>query len=233
MDDAHADDWDRYGWDGYFALIRQHLDWDTIEKDEIDYKKKAEWLLRKVRRKILNGEDDWPNDVKAAPLAKHLANVVGPQWQWPKLKGWFDHSTEQASTALLSLWRKDDPWSGRRLSRDTVIGRIRDFSILLPKDVIAGVGGRLRAIAALLLAVDAYNYPPFMVTVFDDAYERTGFSVPPKDADEGVLYEHALTFLDHVVDGASARRLDWPRNRLEAQSAVWALWHRFADGGSR
>ena len=25
------------GWDGYFALVRQHLDWNTLEKDELDY----------------------------------------------------------------------------------------------------------------------------------------------------------------------------------------------------
>lgn len=31
--------WIGHGWEGYYARVRQHLDWDTIEKDEIDYKK--------------------------------------------------------------------------------------------------------------------------------------------------------------------------------------------------
>lgn len=231
MDGDHAIEWDRYGWDSYFALMRQRFDWDTIETEEMDYKRETEQRLRSVRDKVLAGRDDWPKDIKASPLNRHLPNLCSPM-SYIKLSGWFDQSTEKASTALRSLWRKDDPWSGRRLARAQVIVRIRDFSSLFPKDVIGGAGTRLRVIAALLLAVDADRYPPFMVSAFDDAYERTGYDVPSSDADEGALYEHALTFLDHVVEGASARQLDWPRNRLEAQSVVWQIWDRLS-GTSR
>ena len=73
------------------------------------------------------------------------------------------------------------------------------------------------------MGLDAEQYPPFMTTLFKKAYQRTGFQRPPKDADEAVLYEHALGFLDRFILEAKARGLDRPSNRLEAQSLVWML----------
>ena len=219
-------DGERRRWDGFFRLVGQHLDWDTIEKDELDYKRVTERHLRSVRDKVLAGRDDWPKDIKASPLNKTLPNLCS-RMTYIKLSGWFDDFTGEASKALRSLWGGDDLPSDRRLAKDQVVGRIRDFSGQLPRDLIVGAGTRLRAIAALLLAVDADDYPPFMVSVLKDAYKRTGYPVPPpRGVDEGSLYEHALTFLDEVVEGASERRLGWPRNRLEAQSVVFKLWYK-------
>ena len=76
-------------------------------------------------------------------------------------------------------------------------------------------------IAALLIRISAERYPPFGVTMFAESYKLTGYSKPPKDADEATLYKHALEFLDKFVKEARARRLEWPRNLLEAQSVVY------------
>ena len=46
--------------------------------------------------------------------------------------------------------------------------------------------------------------------------------MPPKRTDEGTVYEHALGFLDSLVERAKANGFDRPCNRLEAQSLVWA-----------
>ncbi len=233
--------WIGHGWEGYYARVRQHLDWDTLEKDEIDYKKDTERLLRKVRGSVLAGRDDWPNDIKTyrvdwpknhsnplAALIGCLANLCSPM-SYIKLIGWFDKKPDAASEALRSLWRVDDPSSGRRPTREQVIARIRDFSSQLPKDVIRGVGTRLRVIAALHLAMDADNYPPFMTTVFDHAFDLTGYTDPPEDLGEGALYEYVLTFLDRAIKEAPKWGLGWPRNRLEAQSMVYALWDRLKE----
>ena len=62
-----------------------------------------------------------------------------------------------------------------------------------------------------------------MVRMFNKAYKLTDHPKPPKDADEATLYQHALDFLDQFVEETRARRLEWPRNLLEAQSVVWRL----------
>ena len=46
MDDDHADDWNRYGWDGYFALIKRHIEWETVEIEELAHKRDTERDLR-------------------------------------------------------------------------------------------------------------------------------------------------------------------------------------------
>ena len=78
-------------------------------------------------------------------------------------------------------------------------------------------------IAALLIRISAEHYPPFLLSLFTKAYELTDHPKPPKNADEATLYEHALEFLDRVVEKAAVRNLDWPRNLLEAQSVVYNL----------
>ena len=78
-------------------------------------------------------------------------------------------------------------------------------------------------ISALLIRISAEHYPPFGVEMFRKAYDITDYPKPPKDADEATLYKHALEFLDKFVEEARARRLEWPRSILEAQSVVYML----------
>lgn len=42
------DGFEGYGWDGYLDRARRDLDWTTLEREEIDYKKDTERLLRDV-----------------------------------------------------------------------------------------------------------------------------------------------------------------------------------------
>ena len=57
------------------------------------------------------------------------------------------------------------------------------------------------------MGLDAQDYTPFRVTVFDEAYEDTGYEKAERDADEAALYEHALDFLDRFIEEASERGL--------------------------
>ena len=76
--------------------------------------------------------------------------------------------------------------------------------------------------SGLLMGLDVHNYPPFRIRAFNQAYERTGYEQPERDADEAALYEHALGFLDRFIEEASERGLTL-RHRLDAQSLVWAI----------
>ena len=69
------------------------------------------------------------------------------------------------------------------------------------------------------------DYPPFKITEFKSAYERTLYPMHPDDADEGEAYDHALAFLDELVACSNGR----PRDRLEAQSVLWWTEHSSKD----
>ena len=81
----------------------------------------------------------------------------------------------------------------------------------------------MRPISFLLMGLDAERYPPFMTTMFRATYELTGYQAPPNDADEAALYEHALGFLDGLIE--EVNELNGLRTRLEAQSAVFGIWY--------
>ena len=73
-----------------------------------------------------------------------------------------------------------------------------------------------------MIGFNVYQYPPFMITLFDEAYDRTGYHHPHEGSDEAVLYEHALGFLDRFIEEASERGLALS-HRLDAQSLVWMI----------
>ena len=72
------------------------------------------------------------------------------------------------------------------------------------------------------MAIDVEQYPPFLITKFENAYKRTGYCKPEPNSSEAELYEHALGFLDHLIRESRAHGLHL-RHRLDAQSAVWWL----------
>ena len=100
--------------------------------------------------------------------------------------------------------------------------RVRAFSERFPPSQISGTGTRLTVVSVLLMGLDVERYPPFQITTFSNAYDRTGYDQPEKGADEAALYQHALGFLDRFIEEASQRGLTL-RHRLDAQSVVWAI----------
>ena len=133
--------------------------------------------------------------------------------QQAKFRDWLGQSPEDALKALKALWAEDDI---------SVTDRVRAFSALFPPSQISGTGTRLTVVSVLLMGLDVERYPPFRITTFSNAYDRTGYDQPEKGADEAALYEHALGFLDRFLKEASQRGLTL-RHRLDAQSVVWAI----------
>ncbi len=215
MDGDHA-----RGWDGYFALVRQHLDWNTeIESVELKYKRATERYLRSVTDDAL--KRNWIKATKG-DIRYNLNNLCG--WRAVEaLSMWYEEDPGPASEALRDLWAPDDGSPDGLPPTDQIIARVRTFAERMPAvEDLRGPGVRMRLIAALLMRISAESYPPFKVREFNKAYERTDHPKLPRDADEATLYEHALEFLDRLVEEAAARGLNW-RNRLEAQSVVWTI----------
>ncbi len=199
-------------WDEYVRRAQTYLSVDSgrLDREEIDYKVEIGRKLKMARRAVLNGSDDWRDLVKdGLPLGNPIHWLTRVDFC-----DWLDAWPDDALLALQAIWTDDN---------SSVSARIQDFSELFPSDAIrGGVGTRARFISLLLLGWDTHNYPPFAPRAFSRAYDITGYDRPGKRSDESALYDHALSFLDHFVEEASARNLNL-RHRLDAQSLVWVL----------
>ena len=200
-------------WDRYVRRAQEFIDTGNLDYFENNYKRETGCKLLAARRAVLNGDAGWAVSVKSAlrpnqPIA------------WRNLDDFHQWCIEHADEALQAL---QTIWTESNLP---VASRIRSFSARLPQSVIAGQrsrGARTTVASALLMALDVEQYPPFRITLFNDAYEVTGFDRPHPGADEAAFYEHALGFLDRFIEEAQARGLSLS-NRLDAQSVVWQLW---------
>ena len=195
-------------WEEFIRHARAYLDSGVLYIEEVDYKLEIGRKLAEARKAVVAGDEQWSELVKAGMLGNLVYYIV-----LVKLLDWIDNAPDEALAALEALWGGDDIPVGQR---------IRNFSERLPEEVSSGVGSRTRLLSVLLMGLDVEEYPPFMTTVFEEAYTRTGSAGPEQGADEAGLYEHALDFLDQFIEEASERDLE-VRNRLEAQSLVWAV----------
>ena len=196
-------------WDSFISRARQYFDTGQLEKDEIEYKVEIGRKLAVAREAVLAGTDGWGNLMKSG-IAGNLIHRI----ELSKFRNWIDGSPDDALLALRALWTVDDAYVGER---------IRNFSGLFPRPVSSGAGVRTTAVSVLLMGLDVEQYPPFRVTVFTDAYQRTGYALPEPHSDEAALYEHALGFLDQFIQEASVRGLPL-RHRLDAQSLVYGIF---------
>ena len=195
-------------WDTFVGRARQYFNAGRLEMEEIEYKLETGRKLAEAREAVIAGTESWGGLVKNGISG----NLIHPIEQ-SKFRNWIDGSPEEALPALRELWEGDKPDVGERIHR---------FCARFPRQVSSGSGVRMTAVSVLLMGLDVENYPPFRVTLFGDAYRRTGYAPPEPRSDEAALYEHALGFLDQFIQEASERDLPL-RHRLDAQSLVWGI----------
>ncbi len=196
-------------WDDYVRRAREYFNAGLLDSVEVNYKIETGHKLATARDVVLFGTDEWGGRVKWAISG----NLIFPVEQ-AKFRDWIDESPEDSLTTLRALWTNES---------SSVVNRIRDFCNLLPRSASSGRGVRTTVASVLMMGLDAQQYPPFQVTVFDQAYQRLGYARPEHTADEATLYQHALNFLDRFIDEASKRDL-LLRHRLDAQSLVWRIY---------
>ncbi len=204
-------DWDDDPLSDYIKRAQAHVESGRLESEEMEYKREIISSLGEARVAVRSGDGTWPTLVRKA-----FPQTGSPiQWQArDTLVKWFDAEPKRAGDALEALWIDGDVAPG---------DRIRSFIASLPDGVLpSGKGTRLRVVAALLMALGA-EYPPYAVRKFEAAYDATGYNRPPEEADEAETYEHALAFLDAIVERTEWLGCDQPSNRLEAQSVVWMM----------
>ena len=165
--------------------------------------------LAAAREAVLNEDVGWVDSVKKG-IAFGDFPIIHPIEQ-AKFKNWIDDSSDDALAAFQAIWTRDE---------SSIPERIRAFGELFPKSVTRGTGTRATVASVLLMGLDVEQYPPFRITAFEKAYERTGYDKHPAHRNEAGLYDHALGFLDRLMEEAQTRGL-LLRHRLDAQSLVW------------
>ena len=196
-------------WDEFIGRAKTMVNTGIIEiEDERKYKSDIGTKLAVAREAALKGSPEWPQLLRAG-----LTGVTTHPLPWQvsgRFRDWIIESTDNVK-ALQALWAEGNL---------SVTDRIRAFSSVLPQDVASRPGVFTNLASVLLMGLDAERYPPFKIRAFREAYERTGYDMPERGADEAALYEHALDFLDRLIEEASKRGLSL-RHRLDAQTIAY------------
>ena len=199
-------------WDAFILHAKLYVETGGLQRDEIPYKTRMGERLAAARDATLSGADDWIDLVKAgiASGGGLVHNI-----QQSRFRNWLDEYPDDSIDAIRELWTAENL---------SIPERIRAFSGKFPRLALGtlGVNTRLTVISALLMGLDARQYPPFRMTPFNKAYTLTGYEAPNSEADEATVYTHTLGFLDRFIEEAGKRGLTL-NNRLEAQSVVWRI----------
>ena len=196
-------------WDEFIRDAKVLVDAGIIGiEDERKYKSKIGEKLAVAREATLEDSPEWPRLLRAG-LTGFKTHPL--PWQASdRFRTWVSESSDNVQ-ALQEFWSKDSL---------SIIDRIRRFSSALPREVASRPGLFTNLTSVLLMGLDVEKYPPFKITAFNEAYERTGYDMPERGADEAELYDHALGFLDRLIEETSKRGLTL-RHRLDAQTIAY------------
>ena len=199
-------------WNEFVRQAQQYLDSGRLAEDELDYKMEIAADLGNARNAALAAQPNWHELLRHALRSRpgHPINYM----LLADFNTWCSEHPEDALQALQLLWHGNSP---------SVVEPIRAFTNRLPDDALRGaVGNSTNVISVLLMGLDAREYPPYRVRMFNRAYDRTGYDKPAQNADEADVYEHALSFLDRFIEEAHERGVEL-KDRLVAQSVVWQI----------
>ena len=209
-----------YRWDNYFEHVRRYLDSGRLDPEELAHKRALERDLGEMRDAVLAGKSNWADVMKKKDFNPNFNRLC--YWRDAgHMRKWFQEDPLGSRDALRQLWAAGDQSRGTDGSMEGTADRIRAFANRMPSE-IKGAGTRMRPISVLLMPLGAERYPPFKTTEFKETYKYIGYP-PPPESDEAGLYVHALRFLDRFIEEARTRRLECPRDRLEAQSVLWGV----------
>ena len=207
-------------WDACLAAVNEQ--YETIDQEE-KYKFDLAAALAKARTALLHDEPDWPDLATAAVRHKHN-NLI--HWMnQEKVVGCIASHPNEMRDALREMWSEDDRTPG---------DRIRAFDDRLSESMLdippSAVGSRLAIASYFMMGLDAQRYPPYQTKRFQSTYKQLDY--PQSSAeDAGGRYEHALGFLDRMLEEARRRDMDKPATRMDAQSVVfWQLHNEQPNG---
>ncbi len=204
-------------WDAYLDTASEH--YEAIEEGE-DYDLDFAKALAKARNALLQGDSSWANLVTTAIRDRDKRKEDAKQrhgWfeNMRKVEQGIDNHPDAMRDALRELWSEDDR---------TPAERIRAFDSKVPENMLdTRVGVHIRIASYLMMGLDAHLYPPYQTGRFGKIYKHLDYEQEESGDDAGARYEHALDFLDHMIEEARKRNMAYPATRMDAQSV--AFWY--------
>jgi 5-methylcytosine-specific restriction protein B len=194
-------------WDQFVHFVGKMVadpQWDATERD---YKLVIADHVAKARNAFLNGSDEWIAHLRRAfSSPSNVVNwrVADPFWSWQK------SDPDAVNDALTAIWAEG------------VEDRVGAFLSHLPSSVLSGPSARLSITSQLLGGIDPTTYTWFRTRPFNNVYSLMKYPFPAPNASDAEVYNHALGFLDRVLEEADKRGLTL-RDRLDAQGIVWFM----------
>ena len=202
------------GIDEYLGRAQPYFESVQLDEQELRYKREIISGLERAREAARRGDRQWSG------LVQDALTVQGSPLDWRRgqpLYEWFRKEPDASLAAMREFWSRDARSVGARIR--ALVDQIPESETFKKTQV----GTTLRAVSALLMALGA-DHPPYTWSSFDKAYQTARYPRPRSSADHSETYEHALRFLDRLVERAPALDLQRPADRLEAQSLVWILY---------
>ena len=192
-------------WDAFIEWARLFYQWDGFHEAERNYKLEIAHTLSSVRDMLLDGFPNWEAGLKGPRSpGYHLVN-----WRvYSAFRNLLDKDKTHVGNVLRRFWQTAAAASPEE--------RIRQF-----EERIA-VGPRGQMAAALLLADDPADNPPYRSEYLNRAYQLVGRDREEVSDEGGRRYRRMLEFLDEFIRRAESRGLHI-RDRLDAQSLVWCV----------
>ena len=210
-------------WDEYLAAAQEK--YETIEREE-NYKFGLAAALAKARAALLQDDPDWSDLVKTSVTHGKNNLIYWPNKQ--KIAKCVDNHPDEMRDALREMWSEDNRTPGDRIR--AFDDRLSESMLNIPP---SAVGSRLTITSYFMMGLDAQRYPPYHERRFRGTYAQLDY--PQESADDaGGRYEHALGFLDRMLEEARKRGMDKPASRMDAQSVVfWQLHNEQPNGKAK
>jgi len=202
-------------WRRFAFWARSFVDYPEFDKFERDFKEEVASNIQQALEALESDSDDW---LRLLRRAFGKPNNLTAWQAHAKFLDWCAEHHDEAGNALLGLWRSRESWQNNEHAAEAV----RIFLEQVPTDYLSGKHTRVNIASFLAMAIGPHTYPIYRVSVFESGYKLTEFPTPASSASEASVYQHALSFLDRLMDETKRHELHL-RDRLDAQSVLWAV----------
>ncbi len=194
-------------WDEFVHWGARFFEWDGFDEDERVYKLDVAARLTATREAVFDERSGWIDELKSSFGGDN--NLT--DWRLNNhFMQWVEAHPSQALKALRALWADGE----------SIEKRFTRFMDIATTQAVRG--GPLALISFLNMAVDPHQFPNYRWSPFNKGVQLTAEVRFDNEADPVRLYQHALDFLDKILDEAEARGLPL-RDRLDAQSVLWKV----------
>jgi MoxR-like ATPase len=194
---------DEKSWNAFCQWASRFREMPAFDEMERDYKLALVDRLVAARTAMADDAEGWADEFKRAIRASNLVAVMTKT----RVADWVEKDPDAARLVFLGFWQ-DDASPAERMD---ALDQNR------PEGELKTPGERLALGSVLLMAEGAEDHPPLKITALQKAWLLAGWG-NPQGLSVGETYGQAMAFFDEMCLAVPTLR-----DRLDAQSAVWAL----------